>query len=326
MKDAIYYETLQAYNEKIQQRKQHHQQQLAELYQSHPQLEKISDGLGRLGLQLAMASVASDDPKKLEAFRQEMETLRQDRSDLLASMGYEESVLEYQPHCPICQDEGVVDGKSCVCFQKVLIEKFYDQSNLKNILNRENFDTFRLDYYSREKGPYPNSPREQMERILLSSVQYAANFNNETKNLYFYGDPGLGKTFLSHCIAKELLDAGKLVIYQTASDLLDIIRKSKFQQNDDRLAQQPFQFLYQCDLLIIDDLGTETLTEFANNELFNLINRRLKEQKKMIISTNLPLNKLEGRYSARLASRIIGNFQFYEFFGEDIRMKKADIL
>jgi DNA replication protein DnaC len=165
-----------------------------------------------------------------------------------------------------------------------------------------------------------------MEKILQTCTQYAKTFGDEMNNLYFYGDPGLGKTFLSHCIAKELLDDGYLVIYQTASELLDIIRKSKFQQVEDRAVIQPIQYLYQCDLLILDDLGTETLTEFANNELFNLINRRLKEEKKMLISTNLPISKLEGRYSARLASRIIGNFKFVEFFGEDIRMKKADVL
>lgn len=323
MKDAIYYKTLRTYNENVQQRKNLHQQLVADLYKAHPQLEQISAGLRRLGLQLTMAAAKQINEEQLEMYRSEMDQLRQDRKNLLLSLGYQEDILEYKPQCPYCNDEGAVDGKICVCFQKMLIEKYYDQSNLKNILTKENFDTFRMDYYSRVKGSHPISPRDQMERILLSCVQYAKNFPNENKNLYFYGDPGLGKTFLSHCVAKELLDAGYLVIYQTATDLLDIIRKSKFQHGEDT---QPIHYLYQSDLLIIDDLGTETLTEFANNELFNLINRRLKEGKKMLISTNLPLSKLEGRYSARLASRIIGNFQFYEFFGEDIRMKKADIL
>lgn len=326
MKDAIYYETLRTYNEMIQQRKNDHQRRVHQLYLDQPQLEQISAGLRRLGLQLTMAAAKQSDEKQLAAYRREIEQLRRDRENLLLSLGYEDTALEYQPLCPLCMDEGSVDGKPCSCFQKLLIERYYDQSNLKNILEKENFDTFRMDYYSHQKGAYPISPREQMERILLSCIQYAKNFSDERKNLYFFGDPGLGKTFLSHCIAKELLDDGYLVVYQTATDLLDMIRKSKFHQTDREGEQQAIHYLYQCDLLIIDDLGTETLTEFANNELFNLINRRLKENKKMLISTNLPLNKLEGRYSARLASRIIGNFQFYEFFGEDIRMKKADIL
>lgn len=326
MKDTLYYDTLRQVRERIQDRKNQHQQELQKLYQTHPQLENIAQGLSRLGLQLTMAAVRDGSQARLDLYRKEMEQLRKDRKNLLESLGYREEILEYQPLCPLCRDEGVVDGKICRCFQKDLIEKYYDQSNLRNILTRENFDTFRLDYYSKEKGTHPVSPRMQMENILLSTVRYAKHFARETRNLYFYGDPGLGKTFLSHCIAKELLDAGYLVIYQTASELLDLIRKSKFQQPEESGLQQPIQYLYQCDLLILDDLGTETLTEFANNELFNLINRRLKEEKKMIISTNLPLRKLEGRYSPRLASRIIGNFEFYEFFGEDIRMKKADIL
>lgn len=326
MKDSIFYETLQSYNDRVQQRKKQHQEDLSTLYQTHPQLQKIAEGLSRLGLQLTMASIQSSDPATLATFRKEMDQLRQDRADLLTSLGYRTSILDYQPACTICEDEGATEGKSCVCFQKILIEKYYDQSNLKNILSRENFGTFRLDYYDSKKGSYPASPREHMEKILQTCTQYAKTFGDEMNNLYFYGDPGLGKTFLSHCIAKELLDDGYLVIYQTASELLDIIRKSKFQQVEDRAVIQPIQYLYQCDLLILDDLGTETLTEFANNELFNLINRRLKEEKKMLISTNLPISKLEGRYSARLASRIIGNFKFVEFFGEDIRMKKADVL
>ncbi|SHE43970.1 ATP-binding protein [Alkalibacter saccharofermentans] len=326
MKDPIYNDTLIEFNEKILRRKRIHKQRIDDLYKAMPQLKSLHDGINRAGLKLALSSIPGESHKNLENIKNEIASLKDDERSLLQSKGYPEDYLQYKPACKVCMDEGYVEGKRCNCFNSLLIEKYYDQSNLKNILSKENFDTFKMDYYSGDKGPYPVSPKLQMEKILLESIDFVKNFGEESLNLYFFGDPGLGKTFLSHCIAKELLDKGYVVIYQTASEIMDIVRRSKFSSNPEAYQNHPASYLYTCDLLIIDDLGTETLTEFANNELFTLINKRLKDNKKMIISTNLSVNQLEKRYSTRLASRVIGNFHFLEFFGEDIRMKKADIL
>ncbi|MBF7096703.1 ATP-binding protein [Alkalibacter mobilis] len=326
MKDNAYNTALQEFNERISQRKKDHQHKIDILNGKIPQLKIIGDGINKAGLKLTIASVSEGNPTDLKKYREEIELLKSDQISLLESEGYPKDYLDYKPICPICNDQGVVNGERCVCFNKLLVEKYYDQSNLKNILDKENFDNFNTGYYSDSKGSYPASPKLNIQNILLAAINYANNFKSEKTNLYFFGDPGLGKTFLSHCIAKEVLDKGFIVIYQTSSELLDIIRRSKFQNPTDSTQDNPVNYLYSCDLLIIDDLGTETLTDFANNELFNLINKRLKDEKKMIISTNLSLDKLEDRYSARLASRIIGNFRFFEFFGEDIRMKKADII
>lgn len=326
MKDPVYNDTLIEFNERIMRRKRLHQQKVDDLYRAVPQIKSLHDGINRAGLKLALSSIPGESNAKLESIKSEISLLKEDERSLLKSKGYPEDYLEYKPSCNICMDEGYVHGQRCRCFNNLLIEKYYDQSNLKNILSKENFDTFKMNYYSEEKGSYPVSPKMQMEKILHESISFVKDFNDDSPNLYFFGDPGLGKTFLSHCIAKELLDKGHVVIYQTASDIMDIVRRSKFSSSPEDSQNHPSSYLYKCDLLIIDDLGTETLTEFANNELFNLINRRLKDDKKMIISTNLSVNQLEKRYSTRLASRVIGNFLFLEFFGEDIRMKKADIL
>ena len=156
-----------------------------------------------------------------------------------------------------------------------------------------------------------------MEKNLSKIKDYIRNFNNTNDNLLFYGNSGTGKTFLSHCIAKELLDNGYFVVYRTAEEMIQNLRKIRFENQ-----VEYEKLLLDCDLLIIDDLGTEQINEFSKTELFNLLNKRLLKQKKMLVSTNYTLKDLMSIYSERISSRLLGNFKLFKFYGDDIRVTK----
>lgn len=324
MKDDIYKETIIEFEKKRTQKEIDQNKRKQEIYKLFPRLEEIANELNYMGIELAKS--ISTDPgnmNKIKAFEKKTQELVEERKDILVKSGYSKDYLEIEYDCPICCDMGMIEQEICSCFTKALIRKYYQQSNLDKVLSIENFDTFRLDCYDEDKNKFGVSPRLNIQNIYLMAVNFVENFDSQYENLYLYGNSGLGKTFISHCIAKELLDKGKSVIYQTATDLIDSIRRNKFNQN---IQVNTLNYLYQCDLLIIDDLGTENLTEFANNELFNLLNKRLMDQKSNVISTNLSLKELQKRYSTRLTSRIIGNFTFLKFIGDDIRLKKAKLL
>ena len=295
-----------------------------ELKEKFPRLAEIEIEMKTLGIQIVKAT--QSNPKQIDALihqlREKSIDLQMERSEILASNGYPVDYLELKYQCSKCQDTGYIGSKRCKCFEQRLIDKAYKQSNLHNLLEKENFDTFRRDYYSDERdNDSETSPRKNMEGILLVAINYAKDFENHNKNLFFYGSPGLGKTFLSHAIAKDVLEKGNIVLYQTASDLIDFIRNNKFDQSNND-PDPMMERIFYSDLLIIDDLGTEHLTEFAKMELFNVINKRLLKGNKMVISTNLSLRELQEKYPNRLTSRILGHFQLYKFFGEDIRLKK----
>lgn len=324
MKDEIYKETIVEFEKKRTRKEIQLNKRRQELYSEIPRLEEIANELNYLGLELAKSLSGNINiDVSLKNFEQMSRDLVEERRKILLNLGYEPSYLEIDHDCNLCDDTGIYNNATCSCFTKILIKKYYQQSNLDNILSVENFDHFNLNFYDDDSNKFGVSPKLNIQNIFLKVVNFVQKFDEEYVNLYLYGMSGLGKTYLSHCIAKDLLDNGKSVIYQTATDLIDSIRKNKFNQNSDT---NIIDYLYQCELLIIDDLGTESLTDFANNELFNLLNKRLMDKKRNVISTNLSLKELQTRYNSRLTSRIMGNFTFLKFIGDDIRLKKAKIL
>ena len=186
-------------------------------------------------------------------------------------------------------------------------------------MQTHNFDNFDLSLFSSHKNENEKfSERKNMENNLSYILnQYLPQFKNSSTNLLFYGNPGSGKTYLSYCISKALLDTGNLVIYKTSEELIKILRDIRFNKADPSLEN----LLFQCDLLIIDDLGAEHLNEFSITELFNIINKRILMNKKMLISTNLTLPAIPKNYSERIASRLLGDFKLCKFYSEDIRIK-----
>lgn len=291
----------------------------AEIQRVCPKAIDLENQIQKLSLKLSLAILKSDNAKEtVETFKNKITDLRAEKYELLVSKGYPPEYLTLHYRCEKCKDTGFIGVEKCSCYKEKLIGLYYDNSNLKEILNSKNFDYFNLNLFSNHKiGDELYSPRKNMENILSYVLkEYIPNFGNRNTNLLFYGSPGSGKSFLSYCIAKELLDAGYLVIYKTSDELINDLRDIRINNNSNLE-----EILLSCDLLIIDDLGSEQLSDFAIKELFNLINKKLLNNDKMLVSTNLSLPGITQCYSERISSRLIGEFKLCKFYSEDIRIK-----
>lgn len=294
------------------------------LYSVFPRLEEIEGEIFSLGLK--MGKLALDNPDDLESIvehsKQKLETLKREKEAIMKSSGFPADYLSMQYECPLCKDRGfLASGEKCPCLVQQLIDEAYKMSNLKQVLSKENLSTFNLDVFSEEKSPDSAlSQKENMATILAICDDFIRNFpESNGENLLFYGTTGSGKTFMCNCIAKELLDRSSFVIYQTAFSLFAIIEGYRFQKKDNAIDKESYESLFECDLLIIDDLGTEIQNTFTNSELFHIINTRLINGKKTVISTNLSLSELSQRYTERIFSRISSSFRLLKFFGKDLR-------
>lgn len=294
---------------------------IQEVYGKAPQLKELDDRIASTSLASAKKLLSGDD-SALTDLKKQLRLLQEEKHTIISSLGYPENYLDMPYTCPDCQDTGYIGNQRCHCFKQAAIDLVYTQSNLKTILEKENFSTFSLSYYSDTQiNPATNlSALETAKDALRASRTFIESFEKEFSNLFFYGDTGVGKTFLSNCIAKELLDRGHSVIYFTAFELFHIFEKTVFER--DAEAAEPYQNIFDCDLLIIDDLGTEMSNSFTTSQLFLCLNERILRKKSTIISTNLSLNQLAETYSERTFSRISSNYTMIKLFGDDIRIKK----
>jgi DNA replication protein DnaC len=250
----------------------------------------------------------------------------QKRRKLLKEHSFPEDYLDPVYTCSRCQDTGLIGQKRCSCFEREVISLFYTQSNLAKVLEEENFSTFDMSFYPEDlKHPRTGkSSREIMEAAAAACRQFADGYMSGSQSdfLLLTGRAGVGKTFLTHCIAKELIDNGHSVIYYSAGELFDKLAESKFSKmSDEPDAIIDDEYLSGCDLLIIDDLGTELVNSFVGSALFQLLNSRISSGLGMVISTNLSMDQIADRYSPQVASRIGGLYRELTFFGEDIRLK-----
>lgn len=303
------------------------------LYKENPKLEEIEECINQVAIDITKKILNSDEiTRQIEQDNMEMKLakLNEKYENELKRIGLTRKELEPKFECEICHDTGIKieDDKSswCNCFSQALVNETYKQSNM-NKLDDENFETFDIGYYSKnankEKYGIEKSPLENIEQIKSVAYQFSHNLDRtDQKSLLFVGNTGLGKTFLANCIAKEVISTGKTVVYQTAPMLMDKIISYKFSYNKSPLEKEQYEKIFDVDLLIIDDLGTETMTNNKFTELFNIINTRLLKNKKILISTNLTLNELYEQYDERVMSRLIGNFTICKFIGDDIRLKK----
>ncbi|SHJ85731.1 DNA replication protein DnaC [Hathewaya proteolytica DSM 3090] len=284
-----------------------------------PEVIEIEEKIAKLCIDVSISTLKKMDNREqfLLDLREQITNLRIKKSELLVAHGYSMDYLNLPYTCEKCQDTGYVGNKKCSCYKKYLTEIYYKSSNLKDLLSQCNFATFDINLYEDKiTGREPKSPRDNMETNLAVSINFVKNFYRSDENLFFYGSPGIGKTFLSCSIARALLDSGVLVLYRTCDDLIRDFKQIRFKED-----QSLQELLLECDLLIIDDLGTEFNNDFTKSELFNLINKRLLTNKKMIISSNFSLEKIMEIYSDRISSRLLGNFTLCKFYGEDIRVK-----
>lgn len=299
------------------------------LYTENPRLQEIDDELSKIGISTAKALIISNSAELLSELNKKVEILKEEKSDILKNLDLPEDYLTPNYSCKICNDTGYITNNynsvMCNCLKQEIFNIEYNKSNIAN-LDKQNFDNFSLEKYSdkidKEKYNSEISPRDNIKLIKDICMKFINNFDDPNeKNLLFTGNTGLGKTFLSSCIAKEIIQKDKTVLYQTAPIMLDMIIDYKFNKNNQ--VDTTYKNLLDVDLLIIDDLGTESLNNLKFTELFNIINTRLLNQNnkclKTIISTNLSLPILNKTYGERITSRLIGNYNICRFFGDDIR-------
>ncbi len=318
--DAIMrqYNLIQARNRQLT------KQRIDEVYSAHPDISALDRQIVELSAQCAPAIITGH--MDIKEYQDNLCKFNEQRADLLALYGYPNGYLDGVFDCSICHDTGYVDGKKCQCFYKRAVDLLYTQSNVKNIIAHENFDTFNLDCYSRDPAERNHTtndtPYDNMCKILAKAKSFVENFDCCHDNLLFYGGTGIGKTFLSNCIADALLKSVHSVIYLTAIELFDIFSGQDFRTCDADKELPASHFCLDCDLLIIDDLGTEVQNSFTGSKLFYCLNERILRSKSTLISTNLGLRDLRDQYGERIFSRISSNYKILYFYGDDIRIKQ----
>ncbi len=294
------------------------------LYSGFPELEETERQIKLLSIKLSKLFLTSPDnlDEQAAGLKKEVENLKKLRKEIYLNNGIPEHYTEPVYQCKKCSDTGYIsDGSRCGCFNSQLINNLYTMSNMVHMLKKENFGTFDINIFSNDS--YENeklTPRQNMYKILDVSEEFCYNFHDSNISMLFYGGTGLGKTFLCNCIAKALIDREISVLYQTAFSLFEIIENHKFNaQNETEENKINYSMIFDCDLLIIDDLGTELTNSFTNSELFNIINGRLITGKNTIISTNMSIERLVQTYSDRIMSRVLNNFLLLKFYGKDLR-------
>ena len=297
------------------------EQRTNEVYEKAPQIKEIDSMIATYSVASARRLLEGDTAALLD-LKQQIATFRNKKRFILKELGYPDNYFEPVYTCPDCKDTGYINGQRCHCFKQQAINLVYTQSNIKDILAVENFGTFSYNYYSDKVIDHATglSSLATAKQAVLKCHEFIDSFDNTFSNLLLYGDTGIGKTFLSNCVAKELLDSGHSVIYFTAFQLFDILSKGIFDK--DNKAIDAHQNIFDCDLLIIDDLGTELVNSFTTSQLFLCLNERILRKKATLISTNLSIGQIADIYSERVLSRIAGHYTIIKMFGDDIRMKK----
>ena len=288
----------------------------AELHERFPQIAEIDRALSTTGLRIMREALNGREglAERIRRLEEGNTLLLEARAEFLRANGYPADYSDVHYECGACMDTGFVNGRMCKCLRTALNYAGYESSGVLRLIEKQNFDTFELGYYE-------GNERLNMERVLNRSKAYAAQFDGATmRNLLFVGTTGLGKTHLSSAIAKVIIDNGYDVVYESAQKIFSDFEAERFGRvpaGEDRTSRY-----LECDLLIIDDLGTEMQTQFTVPCLYNLINSRLIAEKSMIISTNVRKEELLTKYSDRITSRLFGEFEICVFAGKDIRSQK----
>ena len=302
-------------------RESENEQHLRQAYAQVPRLREIDRQLRITMAMAAQAAFASggDFNSAMEQVRDKNLALQAERKMLVAEH-FEPGYLNDGPICDTCGGSGYMGINMCECLMELCRQEQKKELTLLNV-GSEAFDQFRLDYYPDRMDPkWGVNIRSVMQKTFEVCKKYALTFHEGSGNLLFSGDTGLGKTFLSACIARAVADRGFSVVYESAGHLFAKLERAKF--GNDEAAREEIKKYNACDLLIVDDLGTEMPGQFVTAALYSLINDRLLSGKAMIISTNLNTEDLTRRYSAQIASRLRGSFTRVAFLGDDIRVKK----
>ena len=316
---------LQQFDERRMKARYEAEKRTREIYEKLPRVKELDDAIVTESIDAGKAALEGN-PEVIDGLNERIARLVEERADILSSNGYSVDYTEEHYMCENCKDTGFIDNEPCSCFKTAMTELIFEESNLKEIIDRENFSTFRLDLYSDDEKDYDPelkcTPYKNMAQVLFKAKLFAENFAEEKRNLLIYGNTGLGKTFLTNCIANKALHNGHTVLYYTTFSLFDMLSKYSFKYED--YPKEDFVYregLLTCELLIIDDLGTELSTSFTTAQLYSIINERLINGLSTVISTNLQPRQIGLRYGERIFSRLSKDYDFIKLIGNDIRIR-----
>ena len=316
MANPIYAKLLEQYEQKRRTAERNANRFRRDTYAAHPELAELDRQMSLEAAEYSVRIINGEDVKA--QMHQRLSALADKKKRLLLALGLTPDDFEPKYQCKKCNDTGLVSNGYCTCFKARVIEENFKCSNLSNSLETQSFENFSLSYYSNEKTErYPLSPRENMEHTLASCKAFTNTFEQPGKSLLMLGKTGLGKTYLSTCIARVLLTRGHSVIYISAVDFFKRVEKSRFDSTDTDI-----RMFEDCDLLIIDDLGTEAPSVYTVAVFSDILDRRLRNGKKMIFSSNNRFLDFEKLYGERVFSRLAGGFDCLLFYGKDIRVQK----
>ena len=308
-----------------QQIENHHklEERRKEIYARLPVVRQLEAEIAERSVACAK-KLLEGDKSVLDRLKEDLRDLREQKALIIRAAGYPDDYLELHYRCPDCRDTGLIDGRKCHCFLQAQMKLLHAQSNLEDVLERENFKALSYEYYD-DTEILPQlgiTHAAYMRRVVAGCREFVRDFDKKHDNLLFTGSTGVGKTFLTNCIARELMDDFHSVIYLTASDLFDVFSRNKFDYDNAEDMKDMYRFILDCDLLIIDDLGTELNNSFTSSQLFYCINERMNMSRSTIISTNLTLARLRDSYTDRVTSRIMSGYRIIPLYGGDIRLLK----
>jgi len=314
---------IQQFDERRMKARYEAEKRLNEVYEKLPRIKELDDAVAFESIEAGKAALKGDGDA-ISGLDEKIRRITEEKKSILVSNGYSEDYLEEKYMCPKCRDTGFVDNEPCGCFKSAMSRMAFEESNLNDIIDRENFETFRLDLYSDAEADYDRelkcTPYKNMVQIRKRVKGFIDNFDSDHKNLLIYGNTGLGKTFLTNCIAREILNSGHTVLYYTTFSFMDMLSKYTFKYED--YPKESFahrESLMSCELLIIDDLGTELTNAFATEQLYSIVNERLLNNLSTVISTNLMPGEINQRYGERIFSRLSKDYDFIKIIGKDIR-------
>lgn len=294
---------MRTYEDRQRMNREERDARVDEVYSRIPRMKELDESRGSIAMEL----VKKGDSENIGAA---FEKIRSERARLLAEAGFPADYMEMKYVCNDCRDTGYVDGAKCHCLTAKEIELLYAQSNIKKVLEKENFGTLNADVYSEP---------EHMNKVVTYCRRFVDSFDEKHQSAVFTGSTGTGKTFLCNCIARALMDTNHSVIYLTAIELFDAMAQAKIK--DDREMQIICEQIQNCDLLVIDDLGSEFTNSMTEANLFYIVNLRLQKGLATIISTNLSLETMRDIYTERVSSRVKSNYDVIPFTGDDIRLR-----
>ena len=310
MNNTQYEKIMRRYDERQIRRNRLIEERKKEIYEKVPEYREIDNQIASMSIKAGLESLSSSS--RSSNLSEEIENLRVKKGLLLTQAGFSINYLDPPYECDMCKDTGFVGANKCSCLKQAILDLSYEQSNIKSMLLEENFDTLSYEYQQTEED------LERFKQAELAARNLCQNFEKEHGNLLLLGTVGTGKSFLSNCIANEIIKRGHSVIYFSAISLFEHISSYKFSKEKYSM-ENPLNDIYSCDLLVIDDLGSEITNNFVCSELFNIINERHLRNKSTVISTNLKPQEIDERYSSRIYSRINLYYEMKSLSGEDIR-------